>query len=55
MGHTMPTGKIGSTGCYTTPISPISTLENKFNPRDTIYMPVVKFIFRLELGKICIM
>jgi len=29
--------------------------KNKFNPRNTACMPVVKFIFRLELEKICIM
>jgi len=30
----------------------ISILKNKFIPRNTACMPVVKFIFRLELGKI---
>jgi len=29
--------------------------KNKFNLRNTECMPVVKFIFRLELKKICIM
>ncbi len=33
-------------------IFPISALENKFDPRNTVCMPVVKFIFRLELEKI---
>ena len=44
-----------STDCYTTPIFPISALENTNlikagNPRNTACIPVVKFIFRLELG-----
>ena len=43
-----------STGCYKTLIYPISALKNKFNPRNTTGMPVVKLIFCLELEEIFI-
>ncbi len=39
------------TGCYKTLIYPISALENKFDPRNTTGMPVVKSIFCLEQGR----
>ena len=41
-----------ATGCYKMLIFPISSLENKFDPRNTACMPAVKLIFRLELEKI---
>jgi len=43
------------TDCYKTLIYPISALKNKFDPRNTAGMPVVKFIFRLELEEIFIL
>ncbi len=33
-------------------ISSASLLANNFNPRDTLYMPVVKIICRLKSAKI---
>jgi hypothetical protein len=36
------------------PIFPISALRKKFNPRNIIYMPAVKFFARLDLDQICL-
>jgi len=47
-------GKVGGDRLLQNAIYPISALENQFDPRNTICMPTVKLIFRLELEKIFI-